>query len=86
MFNCSNFYRKCRQEGECRATELHVAAVVVAGVERLSAAHREEPQKFPASATNLSERPLPRSFCTISKQKNTFITLKHLEILFYVYS
>lgn len=86
MFNCSNFYRKSKQERDCRAAELHVAAVVVAGVERLSAAQWEEPQKFPASATNLSERPLPLSFCSISKQKNTLITLKHLEVLFYVYS
>lgn len=48
---------------------LYMAAVMVARLQRLSAAQWEEPQKFPACATNFSERPLPRSFGSISEQK-----------------
>lgn len=38
---------------------LDVGAEVVTGLDRLPASERDEPQEFPASATNFSERPLP---------------------------
>lgn len=44
-------------------------AEVVAGLERLPAPERDEPQEFPASATDFSQRPLPGSLRAKSTKK-----------------